>query len=1526
MKKLLRLALTAITLFVCSGAWATDVTFSVTDGANTDYSSYYGKEVNVTLQNRTFTARQWDFAVFPFSASKSQLDATFGEGNYIIEEFKSFADNKITFEAMTTPAVTAGKPVLIAVKSTIANPTFSGVTFANTIATDYFKYTDIESGFEIDAFYFNLDYWKLVHGQSSPNTAYWINKNGTFGNYLNNGEIDYVSSLPGTKAFFYSSSLGTTKLTLAYDAMPSDWSTGGSGGDDVDLTTTEGKIAARKQLTNLPTIYLNVDMPAGETLDSYLYKDRNIDYAPYRYATIQVVATSDTNSPDYIPSFIDDAKDETGKTHLQIKVRGNSTASIGNGKRPYRLKFAKKDKTTGQNFKHDLLGSGYTKRNWTLLANAYDRSLMRNALTYHIGKYVGMDFCPGYKFVDLVINDEYRGTYQVSDHVEVGENRVNVPDEDNDWMMEFATWNNMTEEPCITQNISYMTSIKNPDADDLTEEQVTQLKSDVKDWVNKLGNAWDDNSTTTGWQALNDVESLVKFYIGINLTADYDGFFVVKGYRPVGGKQFWGPLWDKDLSYNNCNQLDETKEKQLVENYDYGTFSDTFKKLHSNPIFIAKAKELIDKLVNDGLYDKLAKHIDDMAADLDESQALNYQKYNITAGEGLETQNKSTDYSTYPKQLKDYMKERIPLVQTLITNLYNEAVGSKKNATYNPENYWYGTGVYEYKNKLADVIVNNRTLKAGTWNTICLPFDASEEKIKTALGCDYELRTHTAMDADGKTMIFGETETKDIVAGFPYLIKLKESNDISNMKFTDVMIVDDANAGNKYNGQSVTFDNQHFFYGTLFTTASNNTNLNLNTDYIFTNDVYAENDVLIKTTSESIKGARAFIRVPEGETALISFEASVAPERKQLTDVPTIYIDYDALDEDVWNTTTTIQVFDKNNMIGGDMASTTLSAKYKGSATTEKPSFRLKFGSKTTFLGTKSGSFKQWVLEANDDDPSMLRNGLTKELGDKLGFAFTPGCQFADVYVNGTYKGTYQITDRVKAEKGRVLVSSKDTDWLLELAESGEVDMTEGTGDLYVAGDDATKPYVIIKNPDKDDYIADETWAPAQQEKVGSFIDKLWADFENNVNQKSFVSWYIASELLGGYKQLSDIYVYKDDTDGKLFFGPLWSNEKSYGNNAKHPIDMSDKETVGSYNGMLFKHAKMEAWQTKLQELWQQQWFKEAVLAKWNTIYGTAKTTDLQSDLTQKVDALAAEIAQTQAFNYKSTDEGGAGWTLTGTYDEAVQAIKTYLTERFEYLDVKFRELAAVEEVEEVNLIDGEPYTNTEEKHVVKVTYKRTFSNTQAGKWQSLYIPFDLNVSDYIDGFDFAKPSFVVSESEDGVTKDNGKIRLYITSVTSGTLEANKPYFIKPKVASTTIFEAEDVTLHAAATTTNVECSTTTSTYSFNGNYADYKSTTPYTFMAMQGGKILWNSSTITLRSYRWYVTVTSKDNASARQNLILIPIDENETTAITGLQNDSTQEVEAFYSPNGMQRLKPTRGINIIRMKDRTTRKVTIK
>ena len=214
-------------------------------------------------------------------------------------------------------------------------------------------------------------------------------------------------------------------------------------------------ISKKRQITHLPTVYITIPDAASATtqeqLNAIVFKNISTGEALYHKSSIKVV---DDNNESL--SFEDDV--------LEIKVRGNETAK--GSKKPYRLKFGKDttaDDGTTISHKHDMLGYGYEKRNWTLIANQKDGSFCHNALSYHIGKAVGMEFCPGYRFVDLVINDIYLGCYMVSDHIEVGSNRIKLEDENTGWYVE-SNRDDQYEAPYLLpgQGSGIYISIKNP--------------------------------------------------------------------------------------------------------------------------------------------------------------------------------------------------------------------------------------------------------------------------------------------------------------------------------------------------------------------------------------------------------------------------------------------------------------------------------------------------------------------------------------------------------------------------------------------------------------------------------------------------------------------------------------------------------------------------------------------------------------------------------------------------------------------------------------------------------------------------------------------------------------------------------------------------------------------------------------------------------------------------------------------------------------------------------------------------------
>lgn len=868
--KSLRMYLLLLLLLGGIGAYADDVEFDVaSDGWNVSYSG----TANVTLKGRTFTKGEWSGFCLPFDASKETLDAALGEGCYSLQAYSSFADNKIQFTKVT--AATAGTPYFIYLNKTMEDPKFNNVTFVSDVNLGYGGYsadwrgtTTISANLQFRGFYYKKANYNLYNNSSDQtNNAYYLSGDGILQDVR---KREYTDSPLGIDVCIlitgYSSSFQKPTVVFEEDDVINSGGTsgGGSGGESGstdDPTSLSYKIKNKLQLTDVPTLYLTI--PDVTDLDKDLVKNRQTGEALYHKASIDVVDKNNT-----LEEFSDDK--------LDIKVRGNSTADPS--KRAYRLKFGKdeKDKVTGElikTHKHDLMGGGYAKRNWALLANCFDHSLIRNALTCELGKIIGMPFNPGYCFVDLVINGDYRGTYQVTDHPEVGSHRIDI-DEDKDWYIEFQGRSDMLDEPYLNIKDLPMFSIKNPDYTDAADaDKLAALKVKMEDWVKqwKSGFSYDASITqsdTKGWRAYNDEDQLLKWFLETEITADYDGYMTIKAYRATDGKLFWGPVWDKDLAWDNYGDYTKTLGAALenassIRYYVYNPGSGTA--ILSDPRFVKRVYETYNKLVEDGLEQKLLDIVDQLHLRVNQTQQLNFEKWGITTVYGgLEKYHEWTDYAQYPEQLKTFITARLAFLKEKFKEIY-DAVCTVKEATYTPTNQWYSTDLTtgSYLNQK----VVGRSFKANQWNTYCMPFSTTMEQMKEVFGNDVQVVAHSGMDIDGTTMLFAPY-TSELKAGCPYL--MMPSADVSDPTFKDVINTDAPVQEKSYNGQRVSFDGKHSFYGTLFTADV----VDRSTDYLFSNDVYATDASLAKATSITENGARAFIRVSDGTTPAIKIQTA----------------------------------------------------------------------------------------------------------------------------------------------------------------------------------------------------------------------------------------------------------------------------------------------------------------------------------------------------------------------------------------------------------------------------------------------------------------------------------------------------------------------------------------------------------------------------------------------------------------------------------------------------------------------------
>lgn len=873
--KSLRMYLLLLLLLGGIGAYADDVEFDVaSDGWNVSYSG----TANVTLKGRTFTKGEWSGFCLPFDVSKETLDAAFGEGCYSLQAYSSFADNKIQFRKVAKAV--GGTPYFIYVNKTVEDPKFDNVTFVSDIGLTWggnqsdWRGAITKDNLTFRGFFFKKHNYELYNATSDQTiNAYYLSGDGKLQDVR---KREYTDSPLGIDVCIlitgYSSSFQKPTVVFEEDDVINSGGTsgGGSGGESGstdDPTSLTYKIKNKLQLTDVPTLYIDIE-GVGSTdtdLDKALFKNRQTGEAPYQVgATITLKDNGSDKDTKHLAEFTD---------KVDIKVRGNSTANPTNGKKAYRLKFPKKHK-------HDLLGLGYKKRNWALLANVFDHSMIRNALSYHLEKEVGLDFCPGYKFVDLVINGNYRGTYQICDHVETGTNRVNV-DEDAGWMVEFQGRGDMLDQPLCFNQDGLQMNIKNPEpADETNAEKVATFIAPFQEWFTKTWSpqwkATDAYGANSGWRSVNDEESLMKFWIATELTGDYDGWMTVKAYKEADeAKLHYGPVWDKDLAYGNYGGEQSAK---LVSNNGNGSSLVTFlnESLLKDPIFTKKLKAKLDQLLSDGLYEKMCAKIDDLAAIVAQTEELSNTKFPRSSKVGEKTNNYET-YAETITPLKDYLKTRFETVQSLLNKLCEAANIKIEKVTYKPGNAWWSTGLEGYDfgngnmnmNRLTDAQVDNRTYKANEWNSFCLPFDVSMDQMKTVFGNDVEVVNHVGMDTDAKTMLFAPVSETMLYAGEPYLVKFSGS-DVVNPTFTDVIITQTANQKTEYNGKGVSFDDKHTFYGTLF----QGYNIKTLTDYLFSNDVYATDASLAKATSNTENGARAFIRVSDGTTPAIKIQTA----------------------------------------------------------------------------------------------------------------------------------------------------------------------------------------------------------------------------------------------------------------------------------------------------------------------------------------------------------------------------------------------------------------------------------------------------------------------------------------------------------------------------------------------------------------------------------------------------------------------------------------------------------------------------
>ena len=390
------------------------------------------------------------------------------------------------------------------------------------------------------------------------------------------------------------------------------------------LTLCAQSLDIPPQLSDLPTVYI-------DTYDGYgIWSKTDYQYATYREVQDGKLTTYDS---------------------LRIRGRGNSTWNLD--KKPYRLKFNEKVRLLGKNRAN--------AKNWVLMANHADKTMLRNAVASFIGTFLGQPFTPGVRYVDLVLDGDYIGTYQITDHLDIRKNRINITEQDTTptpdadisggYLIEFDGFYSSADIYFKTTR-STPVSIHSPDEDIITTQQIAY----IRDVVQKVENTLFSSRYTDplqGYRTLVDTTTLASWFVASDYTANPDAFWSTYAYKQAGDPLlYWGPMWDYDIAFNNCNRCGDVTTRTITD-YAFGSavILPWAKRLVTDPWFQSITARTWQQASKAGIRQATLAYIDSLATLIDTSQRLNFERYRINK----RVYNEITLYSTYQEGV-DYLK------------------------------------------------------------------------------------------------------------------------------------------------------------------------------------------------------------------------------------------------------------------------------------------------------------------------------------------------------------------------------------------------------------------------------------------------------------------------------------------------------------------------------------------------------------------------------------------------------------------------------------------------------------------------------------------------------------------------------------------------------------------------------------------------------------------------------------------------------------------------------------------------------
>jgi hypothetical protein len=363
------------------------------------------------------------------------------------------------------------------------------------------------------------------------------------------------------------------------------------------------------------------------------------------------IATDDelpiTSKEDYLRGEITiDGKgiyDDLSAQATRVRGRGNTTWQ--KPKKPYRIKL---DNATA------ILGLAKAK-DWVLLANHQDYTFMTNAVALKIGSQLGLPYTNSLIAVDVTINGVYQGIYNLTEQIEVKQERINVGDDG--VLLELDDY--FDEDYKFKSKLYKLpVNIKAPDIE--SDEQFEAIKEDFEELERLI---YDDKFPENNYGNYFNKQQFVNYLIVNNLVNNTEINYPKSVYlhKTKSGKYTMGPIWDFDWGFGfhkNTQTYFNSPTASLLSFDDKRPGALFFKRLMTDP----EIKDLYRQTwtnYRDNHFVALLEYIEQFASSIRDSHPNDFAKWKVG----------SNNLPGHKKDMKIYLRSRANYIDHYVDNL-----------------------------------------------------------------------------------------------------------------------------------------------------------------------------------------------------------------------------------------------------------------------------------------------------------------------------------------------------------------------------------------------------------------------------------------------------------------------------------------------------------------------------------------------------------------------------------------------------------------------------------------------------------------------------------------------------------------------------------------------------------------------------------------------------------------------------------------------------------------------------------------